>query len=133
MSCWLSREKNPGAVKLNCGGPTACGTLQPFENLQTLAPIRPPSESSSFPQKPVVTEASLRAAYCALFLASANFREPEAAQTGYYYRSKNVNKEGIIMRSDISNGIGAALLGGMVFGIMMQMMTAPTPDGGQMR
>ena len=36
------------------------------------------------------------------------------------------------MRSDISNGIGAGLMGGVIFGIMMQMMTAPTPDGGQM-
>jgi hypothetical protein len=36
------------------------------------------------------------------------------------------------MRSDISNGIGAGLLGGVIFGIMMQMMTAPTPDGGHM-
>ena len=34
------------------------------------------------------------------------------------------------MRSDISNGIAAGLLGGVVFGIMMQMMNAPTPDGG---
>jgi len=36
------------------------------------------------------------------------------------------------MRSDISNGIAAGLLGGVVFGIMMQMMNAPTPEGGQM-
>ena len=36
------------------------------------------------------------------------------------------------MRSDISNGIDAGLMGGVVFRIMMQMMTAPTPDGGQM-
>jgi uncharacterized membrane protein YagU involved in acid resistance len=36
------------------------------------------------------------------------------------------------MRSDISNGIGAGLMGGVIFGIMMQMMTAPTPDVGQM-
>ena len=36
------------------------------------------------------------------------------------------------MHSDISNGIGAGLMGGVIFGIMMQMMTAPTPDGGQM-
>jgi hypothetical protein len=36
------------------------------------------------------------------------------------------------MRSDISNGILAGLLGGVVFGIMMQMMSAPTPEGGQM-
>ena len=36
------------------------------------------------------------------------------------------------MHSDISNGIGAGLMGGVVFGIMMQMMTARTPDGGQM-
>ena len=36
------------------------------------------------------------------------------------------------MRSDISNAIAAGLLGGVVFGIMMQMMNAPTPEGGQM-
>lgn len=36
------------------------------------------------------------------------------------------------MRSDINNGIVAGLLGGVVFGIMMQMMNAPTPEGGQM-
>jgi hypothetical protein len=36
------------------------------------------------------------------------------------------------MRSDIINGIAAGLLGGLVFGIMMQMMNAPTPEGGQM-
>jgi len=37
-----------------------------------------------------------------------------------------------VMRSDISNAIAAGLLGGVVFGIMMQMMNAPTPEGGQM-
>ena len=37
------------------------------------------------------------------------------------------------MRSDITNGIGAGLMGGVIFGIMMQMMTAPTPDGGRCR
>jgi uncharacterized membrane protein YagU involved in acid resistance len=36
------------------------------------------------------------------------------------------------MRSDIGNGIVAGLAGGVVFGIMMQMMNAPTPEGGQM-
>ena len=36
------------------------------------------------------------------------------------------------MRSDITNGIVVGLLGGVVFGIMMQMMNAPTPEGGQM-
>ncbi|MBI4523333.1 MAG: hypothetical protein HY695_05910 [Deltaproteobacteria bacterium] len=36
------------------------------------------------------------------------------------------------MRSHINNGIVAGLLGGVVFGIMMQMMNAPTPEGGQM-
>ena len=36
------------------------------------------------------------------------------------------------MRSDIYNSIVAGLVGGVVFGIMMQMMSAPTPDGGQM-
>jgi hypothetical protein len=36
------------------------------------------------------------------------------------------------MRSDISNGVVAGLIGGGVFGIMMQMMSAPTPEGGQM-
>jgi hypothetical protein len=36
------------------------------------------------------------------------------------------------MRNDITNGIVAGLIGGAIFGIMMQMMTAPTPEGGQM-
>lgn len=36
------------------------------------------------------------------------------------------------MRCDIYNGIVSGLLAGAVFGIMMQMMTAPTPEGGQM-
>ena len=36
------------------------------------------------------------------------------------------------MRSDILNAVLAGLVGGFVFGIMMQMMSAPTPDGGQM-
>jgi hypothetical protein len=36
------------------------------------------------------------------------------------------------MRSDTSHGIVAGLVGGVVFGIMMQMMNAPTPEGGQM-
>jgi hypothetical protein len=36
------------------------------------------------------------------------------------------------MRSDINGGIVAGLTGGIVFGMMMQMMSAPTPQGGQM-
>jgi uncharacterized membrane protein YagU involved in acid resistance len=36
------------------------------------------------------------------------------------------------MRSDVINGIVAGLVGGVGFGIMMQMMNAPTPEGGQM-
>jgi len=36
------------------------------------------------------------------------------------------------MGSDVNNGIVAGLMGGIVFGIMMQMMTAPTPEGGEM-
>src|ERR671918_959201 len=32
----------------------------------------------------------------------------------------------------IGTSIVAGLIGGVVFGLMMQMMTAPTPDGGQM-
>lgn len=36
------------------------------------------------------------------------------------------------MRSEINHGIAAGLAGGVVFGIMMQMMTAPTPEGAQM-
>ena len=36
------------------------------------------------------------------------------------------------MRSDINTGIVAGLLGGFVFGAMMQMMSAPTPQGEQM-
>lgn len=34
--------------------------------------------------------------------------------------------------SRISTAVVAGLMGGAVFGLMMQMMTAPTPDGGQM-
>ena len=36
------------------------------------------------------------------------------------------------MRSNINNGVIAGLVGGFVFGAMMQMMSAPTPGGGQM-
>lgn len=36
------------------------------------------------------------------------------------------------MTGRIGASIIAGLIGGVVFGIMMQMMTAPTPDGGQM-
>jgi len=36
------------------------------------------------------------------------------------------------MRSDISSGLVAGLTGGIVFGMMMQIMSAPTPQGGQM-
>lgn len=36
------------------------------------------------------------------------------------------------MRSDIHNGLMAGFVGGVVFGVMMQMMSAPTPEGGQM-
>ncbi len=36
------------------------------------------------------------------------------------------------MGSDTNNGIVAGLVGGVVFGIMMQMMSAPTRVGGQM-
>ncbi len=36
------------------------------------------------------------------------------------------------MRCEINTGIVAGLLGGVVFGGMMQMMSAPTPQGGQM-
>ncbi len=35
-------------------------------------------------------------------------------------------------RSKIVAGALAGLLGGLVFGVMMQMMSAPTPDGGSM-
>jgi hypothetical protein len=38
----------------------------------------------------------------------------------------------MIMHSDIRDGIASGLVGGVVFGIMMQMMNAPTPEGGQM-
>jgi hypothetical protein len=34
--------------------------------------------------------------------------------------------------SRISTAVVAGLMGGAVFGLMMQLMTAPTPDGGQM-
>ncbi|MGH7713764.1 MAG: hypothetical protein ACREOG_20945 [Gemmatimonadaceae bacterium] len=36
------------------------------------------------------------------------------------------------MQSRISNGAVAGIAGGLVFGVMMQMMSAPTPDGGTM-
>ncbi|HEV8609367.1 MAG TPA: hypothetical protein VGS98_04780 [Thermoanaerobaculia bacterium] len=36
------------------------------------------------------------------------------------------------MRSKTSAGIVAGLIAGVVFGMMMQGMTAPTPDGGRM-
>lgn len=36
------------------------------------------------------------------------------------------------MQSKIGAGIVAGLAGGVVFGIMMTMMTAPTPEGGEM-
>jgi len=36
------------------------------------------------------------------------------------------------MSSRISTSIAAGLAGGVVFGLMMQMMSAPAPDGGQM-
>ncbi len=36
------------------------------------------------------------------------------------------------MRSKIGAGVVVGLSAGVVFGVMMQMMTAPTPDGGKM-
>lgn len=36
------------------------------------------------------------------------------------------------MRARVLAGAAAGLIGGLVFGIMMQMMSAPTPDGGSM-
>lgn len=36
------------------------------------------------------------------------------------------------MRTRIFGGIAAGIVAGFVFGLMMQMMTAPTPDGGRM-
>jgi hypothetical protein len=36
------------------------------------------------------------------------------------------------MFSKLGASIAAGLIGGVVFGMMMQMMSAPTPDGGQM-
>lgn len=36
------------------------------------------------------------------------------------------------MQSRISAGALAGIAGGLVFGVMMQMMSAPTPDGGTM-
>jgi len=35
------------------------------------------------------------------------------------------------MKSRAGRGVVASLIGGVLFGIMMQVMTAPTPDGGQ--
>jgi hypothetical protein len=36
------------------------------------------------------------------------------------------------MLSRLSAGVAGGLVAGVVFGVMMQMMTVPTPDGGQM-
>jgi hypothetical protein len=36
------------------------------------------------------------------------------------------------MSSKVGASIAAALVAGVAFGLLMQMMTAPTPDGGQM-
>lgn len=36
------------------------------------------------------------------------------------------------MRTRVLAGASAGLMGGLIFGIMMQMMSAPTPDGGSM-
>jgi hypothetical protein len=36
------------------------------------------------------------------------------------------------MHSRIGASIGGGLLGGIAFGLMMSMMSAPTPDGGEM-
>jgi hypothetical protein len=36
------------------------------------------------------------------------------------------------MRTRALAGVAAGLIGGLAFGVMMQMMTAPTPDGGRM-
>ena len=36
------------------------------------------------------------------------------------------------MRSRIVAGVAAGLVAGIAFGVMMQMMSAPTPDGGRM-
>jgi F0F1-type ATP synthase assembly protein I len=40
--------------------------------------------------------------------------------------------DGTVMSSRIATSVIAGLLAGVVFGIMMQMMSAPTPDGGRM-
>ncbi|MEO7650053.1 MAG: DUF6789 family protein [Bryobacteraceae bacterium] len=36
------------------------------------------------------------------------------------------------MRSNVASGAVAGMAGGIVFGVLMQMMSAPTPEGGQM-
>lgn len=36
------------------------------------------------------------------------------------------------MRTRVLAGASAGLMGGLIFGMMMQMMSAPTPDGGSM-
>ncbi|MCR4342151.1 MAG: hypothetical protein NUW01_19920, partial [Gemmatimonadaceae bacterium] len=36
------------------------------------------------------------------------------------------------MRSRVLAGAAAGLAGGLIFGMMMQLMSAPTPDGGSM-
>lgn len=55
----------------------------------------------------------------------------EQSAPGFRYRDKDKRKE-VLMTSDINRGIVAGLVGGVIFGIMMQMMNAPTPEGGQM-
>jgi len=41
-------------------------------------------------------------------------------------------EEGLSVRSNLSAGIIAGLIAGIIFGIAMQVMHAPTPDGGSM-
>ncbi|MEJ7577659.1 MAG: hypothetical protein WKF74_11715 [Pyrinomonadaceae bacterium] len=43
-----------------------------------------------------------------------------------------VSKGVVTMRSKITAGALSGLIAGVVFGMMMQMMTAPTPDGSRM-
>jgi hypothetical protein len=53
-----------------------------------------------------------------------NLREPFAPLARC---NSKITERRITMRSDIGSGIVAGLAGGVFFGIMMQMMSAPTP------
>ena len=84
MSFWLSPEKNPGRAKLNRGDTRPLAEHFSRSNVfKRLVPI-PQSKSSSFPQNQYSPKRFYEQLTALPSLASANFREPEAAQTGYY-------------------------------------------------